>query len=345
MNHIIFVNKHSGSFDNHAFENAIQSIKSKFKSVEKCVDSVEMINKESNDSNDKLFIFITQYTNHARDVSSLINLEKIQIVFIVGGDGMIHEVVNGVNNNNTYTERRFTLSVIPLGSGNHLSKALNIKSINDWNKSLDDMKLMKVFPTVIHTKEKKQVLSINTIIGGIPQLINDTSSQISKYIPKFAGWLKYDLSTLYNMFSKFDNNITLHSDDSIDNSGDELKNENNENSIHIQDIMAIFINTTHSCGSDLIISKNIKPDQQNISFSYFPQHSKFRILYEFIKEKFGYESKYMIRMIDKYSVVYLEGSGSNLSNLTVDGQNEKIPIDSKIRIKKSLEYFNFICLS
>jgi hypothetical protein len=50
-------------------------------------------------------------------------------------------------------------------------------------------------------------------------------------------------------------------------------------------------------------------------------------------------------MIDKYSVVYLEGSGSNLSNLTVDGQNEKIPIDSKIRIKKSLEYFNFICLS
>ena len=68
-----------------------------------------------------------------------------------------------------------------------------------------------------------------------------------------------------------------------------------------------------------------------------------RILYEFIKEKFGYESKYMIRVIDKYSVVYLEGS--NLSNLTVDGQTEKIPIDSKTMIKKSSEYFNFICLS
>ena len=301
-----------------------------------------MINQESNDSSDTLFIFITQYTNHARDVSSLINLKKIQIVFIVGGDGMIHEVVNGVNNNNTYTERRITLSVIPLGSGNHLSKALNIKSIDDWINSLDGMKLMKVVPTVVHTKEK-QVLSINTIIGGIPQLINDTSSQISKYIPRFAGWLKYDLSTLYNMFLKFDNNITLYSDDTSDNSGDELKKENNENSIHVQDVMAIFINTTQSCGSDLVISKNIKPDQQNVSFSYFPQHSKFRILYEFIKEKFGYESKYMIRLIDKYSVVYLEGS--NVSNLTVDGQTEKIPIDSKTMIKKSSEYFNFICLS
>lgn len=342
MNHIIFVNKHSGSFNNDAFENAIQSIKSKFKLIEKCVDSVEMINKESNDS-DKLFIFVTQYANHARDVSSLIHLNNFDIVFIVGGDGMIHEVVNGVNNNNTYTERRITLSVIPLGSGNHLSKALNIKSIDDWNKSLDDMKVMKVFPTVVYTKEKEQVLSINTIIGGIPQLINDTSSHISKYIPRFAGWLKYDLSTLYNMFSKFDNNITLYSGDNNNNGGDELKNENNENSIHVNDIVAIFINTTQSCGSDLVISKNIKPDQQNVSFSYFSQHSKFRILYEFIKEKFGYESKYMIRIIDKYSVIYLEGS--NVTNITVDGQTEKITIDSKTMIKKSSEYFNFICLS
>lgn len=343
MNHIIFVNKHSGSFYNDAFENAIQSIKSKFKLIEKCVDSVEMINKESNDSSDKLFIFITQYENHTRDVSSLIHLNNFDIVFIVGGDGMIHEVVNGVNNNNTYTERRITLSVIPLGSGNHLSKALNIKSIDDWNKSLDDMKVMKVFPTVVYTKEKKQVLSINTIIGGIPQLINDTSSQISKYIPRFAGWLKYDLSTLYNMFSKFDNNITLYSGDNNNNGGDELKNENNENSIHVNDIVAIFINTTQSCGSDLVISKNIKLDQQNVSFSYFSQHSKFRILYEFIKEKFGYESKYMIRIIDKYSVIYLEGS--NVTNITIDGQTDKITIDSKTMIKKSSEYFNFICLS
>ena len=145
------------------------------------------------------------------------------------------------------------------------------------------------------------------------------------------------------MFLKFDNNITLYSDNSSDNSGDELKKENNENSIHVQDIMAIFINTTQSCGSDLVISKNIKPDQQNVSFSYFLKHNKLRILYEFIKEKFGYESKYMIRIIDKYSVIYLEGS--NVTNITVDGQTEKITIDSKTMIKKSSEYFNFICLS
>jgi hypothetical protein len=90
----------------------------------------------------------------------------------------------------------------------------------------------------------------------------------------------------------------------------------------------------------MIISKYIKPNQQNISLSYFLKHNKFRLLYEFIKEKFGYESKYMFRYVDKYNIVYLKGSNS--SSITVDGQNEKIPLDSKIMIKKSLEYFNFI---
>lgn len=339
MNNIVFVNEHSGSFDKNVVNNVIQSIKIKFDSVEKYVGDYnpETINKEINENSDNLFIIITQYANHAKELSSLINLENIRIIFIVGGDGMTHEVVNGIHTNDTYSNKldKLVLSIVPLGSGNHLSKALNINSIDDWNNSLHGMKIMTVFPSVVHTKENKQVLSINTIIGGIPQLINDTSSHISKYIPRFVGWLKYDLSTLYNMFLKFDNNITLHL-----GGDDEINNENNKNSVH--DIIAIFIQTTQSCGSDLVISKNIKLDQQNISLSYFSQHGKFRILYEFIKEKFGYESKYMTRIIDKYSVIYLEGS--KLSNVTVDGQNEKIPIDSIVMIKKSREFFNFIYL-
>jgi hypothetical protein len=63
-------------------------------------------------------------------------------------------------------------------------------------------------------------------------------------------------------------------------------------------------------------------------------------LYELVKEKLGYQSKYMTRKINKYNVVYLEGS--HLSTITIDGQNEKIHLDSRIMIKKSLEYFNFI---
>jgi diacylglycerol kinase family enzyme len=292
-----------------------------------------MINEENskNDENEnKLLIFVTQYANHARDISSLIDLKHFDIIFVAGGDGMVHEVVNGINNNTTYIKIKMVLSVIPLGSGNHLSKSLNIRSLDEWKDSLvevDGVKRMKVFPTVVYTSNNKQLLSINTIIGGIPERINDTSTHISKYIPKFAGWLKYDVSTLYHIFSRFDNKITLHFDESTHS---------------IRDIIGIFIQTTESCGSDLMISKHIKPDQENISLCYISKKHNFRLLYEFIKEKLGYESRHLVRVVDKYNVVYLEGS--HLENITIDGQTEKIPIDSKTMIKKSSEYFNFICL-
>jgi hypothetical protein len=201
MNNIIFVNKNSGSFDNNAFNRVIESIKYRFNLIEKYIVDykIEIINKESIENNNKLFIFFTQYTNHARDVSSLITLDNFNIIFIMGGDGTIHEIINGLNNNTTYTQR-IILSVIPFGSGNHLSKSLNINSINEWNDSINDVKIMKVFPTIIYTKENKQILSINTIIGGVPEQINEISSYISNYIPRFIAWLKYDLGTLFTLF-------------------------------------------------------------------------------------------------------------------------------------------------
>jgi len=329
MNNIIFVNRHSGSYNEDKFNNVIKNIKYKFNFIEKYISDYthEIINHEICENSNTLFILFTQHINHARYISSLITLVNLRIIFIVGGDGMVHELINGIYNNSTYNQNNI-LSVIPFGSGNNLSKSLNINSINEWNNSLDNIKLMKVFPTIVYTNENKQILSINTIIGGVPKIINDTSSYISKYIPQFIGWLKYDLGTLYTIFFSNYDNITLEFDD-------------NQNEKCIHNIIAIFIQTTQSCGSDLIISKYIKLDQENISLSYFSQQNKFRLLYEFIKEKCGYESKYMFREINKHNVVYLQGS--NLSNITVDGQTEKISIDTKIMIKKSLNYYNFIC--
>lgn len=350
---IIFVNKHSGSFRQSIFDDVIQTITYKLNCVEKYIDfdrcSAEMINEENsqNDEN-KLLIFVTQHANHARDISSLINWKHFDIIFLAGGDGIVHEVVNGINNNNTYIKIKMLLSIIPLGSGNHLSKSLNIHSIHEWKNSLalaiDSMRRMKVFPTVVYTNNNKQLLSINTIIGGIPERINNTSTHISKYIPKFVGWLKYDISTLYNIFSRFDSKITLHFINNNDKNEDTTNIENeNTNTVHsIHDVIAVFIQTTESCGSDLMISKNIKPNQENISLCYISKHCNFRLLYEFIKEKLGYVSRHLVRIIDKYDVVFLQGS--ELENITIDGQTEKISIDSKIMIKKSSEYFNFICL-
>ena len=327
MNNLLFVNTNSGSFNEKILNNVIEKIKNKFNSVIEYYDYTS--DKTETENVDKLIIIKSQYANHAREVSTTYPLQHVHIIFIMGGDGMMHEVVNGLYRNNTFNNK-IILSTIPSGSGNHLSKALHIHSINGWGESLHKMELTRVFPTIVHTSDDKKILSINTIIGGLPRSINDTASYIAHYIPHFIGWLKYDLSTLFNIFLKTENNITLYCNcDATDN---------NESSIH--NIIAIFIQTTQTCGSDLMISRNISLDQQNISLSYFTDYSKIRILYEFVKEKLGYESQYLIRSINEHGIIRLKGT----SSVSIDGQNEHIPIDCGIKINRSSEYFNFIIL-
>ena len=344
MNNILFVNPTSGSFDELSLNRVVDRIKEKFNQQVVHHDNAQLINNQKN----KLIIVRTQYADHAKELSSVIDLNNIHIIFIMGGDGIVHEVVNGLYQNRKLkfhiNHNKLILSVIPSGSGNHLSKVLNIKSFEDWIESLyrsaaDPIKLTKVFPTVVQTAVQtivqttvqtavqtanREILSINTIVGGLPKGINDTASFISKYIPKFIGWIKYDISTFVNLFFKKSFR------------GREAINLICDNDHHINNVIAIFIQTTESCGADLIISRKIKLDQKNISMSYFTDHNVIRILYEFIKEKLGYQSNYLIRSIDNYQTVCLKGVG----NITIDGQNEQIPLDCTI--KRSTEYINFL---
>lgn len=153
MNNLLFVNPNSGSFNEKILNNVIEKIKNKFNSVIEYYDYTSY--KTETENVDKLIIIKSQYANHAREVSTTYPLEHVHIIFIMGGDGMMHEVVNGLYMNNTFNNK-IILSTIPSGSGNHLSKALHIHSINGWCESLHKMELTRVFPTVVHTSDDKK---------------------------------------------------------------------------------------------------------------------------------------------------------------------------------------------
>lgn len=65
-------------------------------------------------------IVLTNYINHAKEIVEQENNDRI--IYAVGGDGLINEIVNGMINKN------HKLGIIPAGSG------------NDFYKSLDDRK-------------------------------------------------------------------------------------------------------------------------------------------------------------------------------------------------------------
>ena len=74
-------------------------------------------------SGDKLSsrLFHTEFPGHARDIAEKI-CGTVDRIIIVGGDGTINEVVNGIVESGS----RITVGIVPAGSGNDAVKGLNI---------------------------------------------------------------------------------------------------------------------------------------------------------------------------------------------------------------------------
>ncbi len=62
----------------------------------------------------------TEYQGHARVIASEISEETCDVIVSVGGDGTIHEIVNGI------VGKDISLGIIPAGSGNDLARTLGI---------------------------------------------------------------------------------------------------------------------------------------------------------------------------------------------------------------------------
>lgn len=62
----------------------------------------------------------TQYAKHGIEIGRQAALDGIDIIVAVGGDGSVNDIVNGIINTDV------SLAIIPKGSGNGLSRSLNI---------------------------------------------------------------------------------------------------------------------------------------------------------------------------------------------------------------------------
>ncbi len=68
--------------------------------------------------------YFTRYKGHAEEISQQISTKvnkKIKSIIVVGGDGTLHEVINGLDNN------KIPVAIIPSGSGNDFARGCGIK--------------------------------------------------------------------------------------------------------------------------------------------------------------------------------------------------------------------------
>src|SRR5699024_842733 len=69
--------------------------------------------------------FLTQYKGHAEEIiQSLLkqrSFENVATIIVIGGDGTLHEVMNGLHDYN------IPVAIVPSGSGNDFARACEIK--------------------------------------------------------------------------------------------------------------------------------------------------------------------------------------------------------------------------
>jgi len=61
----------------------------------------------------------TEYGKHAVDIAHKVDLDQVDALIVVSGDGVLHEVVNGLLTRPDWEQaRRLPVGIIPAGSGN-----------------------------------------------------------------------------------------------------------------------------------------------------------------------------------------------------------------------------------
>ena len=175
------------------------------KTTEKVFDNLK---KEGNCQNDNIFIELTEYIGHATEIVleySIMFRHDTVIVYCIGGDGTVSEVATAING-----KANMSMVVIPKGTGNDFSKAINTYSSI---RKLVKTSLTKT-PEKVDCIEVKNKVVTNMINTGIDAAIVANLRYFRK-IPFISVKMKYKLSILYTIFIPKIYNMKIRVDDKI----------------------------------------------------------------------------------------------------------------------------------
>ncbi|KPK99180.1 MAG: hypothetical protein AMJ95_00015 [Omnitrophica WOR_2 bacterium SM23_72] len=124
---------------------------------------------------------LTQGVGDATGSAKAAEQEGFRKIFVVGGDGTLNEVINGIDLNQT------TVGIIPTGSGNDLSKMIRIWGISDALASLKHQERRR-----IDLGKAKGRLFVNNLGVGFDACV----AAAKKKLRALRGNLVYVLSSL-----------------------------------------------------------------------------------------------------------------------------------------------------
>ena len=143
---------------------------------------------------------VTEYQGHATKILSKNNLSAYDAIIILGGDGTIHDVINGMMKNK---KNNIPIGIIPSGSGNSLAHDLGE---SNHSKIIDE--ILKNIPKDIDILEvsdnKRKIYSINLVGWGMGTDIGILAEKM-----RWLGPMRYNIASLIKIFTYTPRQATL----------------------------------------------------------------------------------------------------------------------------------------
>lgn len=149
-------------------------------------------------------VFETRSRSDAFDFSVKAASEKYDLIIAAGGDGTIHQVVNGMLSTNLSIDQLPMLSILPAGSGNDFARTINITlDPIALRKRLTDLSLWKIDVGLVRFKKENEESAsayfINVASAGMgPEVLNRMSSgkkrlgsAVAYYVAILTTFLSY----------------------------------------------------------------------------------------------------------------------------------------------------------
>lgn len=277
---------------------------------QKTLDLIVPILKRNNFD---LNIITSQYPGHEKVIANTVDLYDVSGICIIGGDGTINQVVNGMflREDNI----KLPLGIIPAGTGNSFMHDIGVLDPEEAVKNIIKEKIK--FIDIAKIKMKKEtVFSINIIGWG---LVTDINISAEKF--RWLGSQRYNLTTLLHVLTNKKRKAKLFVD------GEELNQKFS---------FIIACNTIHT-GKGMKIAPKAKLDDGLLDLIVVPETQIFKLLTMFPKifdgSHLGHE------VLQYYQVKEFSLKPSINESLNLDGEvYGKTPIDVSV-IKHGLSIY------
>ena len=257
----------------------------------------------------RLSVHETKSLGHAEDFMQQVTLDDYHGIIVVGGDGTIHEVLNGMLQRDD--QKQLPCGLIPAGTGNALLHDLNMldpviaaqKIIAGQLRYLDIMQIKQ---------QDKIYYAFNVLGWGMPTDIVALAERL-----RWLGPLRYNIATLINIGVHKKHSCTLHFD-------------NQSMATDLEFMMAC--NTIHT-GKGMKIAPKAQLDDGFLDLVLVKKTTRRRLLQVFPKLFQG-------EHIHEHEVSYVQVKSFSLHTsqpdlLTVDGELQgQTPISVSILPKK-----------